>query len=337
MKKLKKLLMSTVTAALIASMAISVYAYSVSDSLINAKWQSNGGTKGFLGKATTNTLTTPNKLGVYNHFEGGSIYRKKTFNEAYTIYGCNRAKWSELGWENSFLGFPTTDELDTYNKMGRFNHFEGGSIYYKNGATKSYEVHGDIRALWSWFGWETSQLGYPKSDEYNVKSSNNYVNNQEINKASRFDNGIMYWNYTPATTGGMLSFPASCTTWPVMTTVKKGASTPYGTQKINSVDAYLAYGGEFPGYGYTVEGSGFPAKKKVTVYVSSVNYCFELGKITTNSKGSFTFEGTDGGGVWGVPAYNGIVTVWARSEDGPAAIYSYKPTNVTLVNYKTLR
>ena len=28
---------------------------------------------------------------------------------------------------------------------GRFNHFEGGSIYYKNGASAAYIVRGEIR------------------------------------------------------------------------------------------------------------------------------------------------------------------------------------------------
>lgn len=336
MKINKKLMTIAVATTLIASITATAFAaFTVSDSLIKSKWNANGGSSGFLGNPTTNTLTTPNGLGVYNHFDGGSIYRKKSFNEAYTVYGYNRDKWASLGWETGVLGFPTSDEADTYNKTGRFNHFEGGSIYYKHGASQSYEVHGDIRNLWSWFGWETSQLGFPKSDEYipgkpAVSLSTSYY-------ASRFDNGIMYHTYFAGSTGSPISFPAYSSTWPVMTAVKYGASTPFGTQKITSVSAYQASGGEFPSYGYTIKGSGFPANKKVKVNVSSIHYNLELGTVTTSSTGTFTFTGSDGGGHGGVPTYNGIATIWAQSESGPAAIYSYKPTNVKTVNYTSLR
>lgn len=324
----RKFLIPAISIAVTACLSVAAYAYGVSDSLIKSKWLANGGSTGFLGNPTTNTLTTPNGLGYYNHFDGGSIYRKKTFNEAFTVYGLNRAKWSNLGWENSFLGFPTTDESDTYNKGGRFNHFEGGSIYYKNGANESFEVHGDIRSLWSWLGWETSQLGYPTSDEHTIDNNNNY-------RSNRFDNGAIYWYYTPASTGGMISFPASTSIGPVMTVAKGGQGTPFGTQKINSVSAYFTGTPvEFPDISISASGSGFPANKKVTVRLSTVGGSCDIGTATANSSGSFSLTGyiyLNGGRT--LPAVNGVVTVWAQSESGPAAIYSYKPTTIGVQNY----
>jgi hypothetical protein len=146
----------------------------------------------------------------------------------------------------------------------------------------------------------------------------------------------MYWSYSPAITGP-LTFPAESQTWPVMTAVKYGSSTPFGSQKLTSVSAYSAGGGEFPSYGYTVTGTGFPVNKKVSVYVSSVDFCFKLGDVTANSSGAFTYKGSDGGHIGGVPTYREILTIWARAENGPAAIYSYKPTGVSCVNKTTLR
>ena len=62
------------------------------------------------------------------------------------------------------LGYPTTDETVTPVGIGRYNHFQHGSIYWTP-LTGSYEVHGLIRDRWAALGWERSALGYPISDE----------------------------------------------------------------------------------------------------------------------------------------------------------------------------
>ncbi|MCX7746510.1 MAG: hypothetical protein N2645_06430 [Clostridia bacterium] len=313
---LKRFIKPIISIAVVTCLTATAFAYTVSDSLINSKWIAKGGAAGFLGNPTTNTLTTPNGLGVYNHFQGGSIYRKKTFTEAFTVYGLNRAKWAQLGWENGFLGFPTTDETSTYNQTGRFNHFEGGSIYYKNGATQSYEVHGSIRSLWSWMGWETSQLGFPKTDEYIFDNNSN-------KRASRFDNGAIYWEYHPAIpkSGMFPGMPAYVDMNPVMTVAKYSQGTPFGTQRITSVSNTIGGPVEFPSISFTVSGSGFPANKKVTVRLSSVSGGDKIGEVVANSSGSFTLTGSIT--RRSMPAINNVSTIWAQSESGPAAIYSY--------------
>ena len=53
-----------------------------------------------------------------------------------------------LGWERSFLGYPLTDETATPDGVGRYNHFQGGSIYWTP-ATGAHEVHGAIRGQWA--------------------------------------------------------------------------------------------------------------------------------------------------------------------------------------------
>jgi len=84
---------------------------------------------------------------------------------AYEVHGAIRDKYLALGAEASILGYPRTDESGTPDGVGRYNHFQGGSIYWTPG-TSAHEVHGLIRDLWSSLGWETNpQLGYPISDE----------------------------------------------------------------------------------------------------------------------------------------------------------------------------
>lgn len=84
---------------------------------------------------------------------------------AYEVHGDIREKYLALGAEASILGYPRTDETGTPDGVGRFNHFQGGSIYWTPG-TFAHEVHGLIRDRWSSLGWERNpQLGYPISDE----------------------------------------------------------------------------------------------------------------------------------------------------------------------------
>lgn len=83
---------------------------------------------------------------------------------AFEIHGAIRERYLALGAEASVLGYPRTDETATPDGRGRYNHFQGGSIYWSN-ATSAYEVHGLIRSLWAERGWEQSSLGYPVSDE----------------------------------------------------------------------------------------------------------------------------------------------------------------------------
>jgi uncharacterized protein with LGFP repeats len=96
-----------------------------------------------------------------------------------------RVKWSQLGGHKSFLGYPVTDETGTPDGRGRFNHFEGGSVYWTP-ETGPHEVHGDIRGKWQSMGWETSFLGYPTSDEHSPKGDAH-------TRISAFEGGHIVW------------------------------------------------------------------------------------------------------------------------------------------------
>ncbi|MCV4803044.1 hypothetical protein OFC41_30945, partial [Escherichia coli] len=74
------------------------------------------------------------------------------------------ARFTSLGGCGGFLGSVLTGETPTPDGIGRFNVFEGGSIYWSP-STGAFEVHGAIRDKYAAVGWEAGILGYPLSNE----------------------------------------------------------------------------------------------------------------------------------------------------------------------------
>ncbi|WP_236834614.1 DUF3152 domain-containing protein [Blastococcus sp. KM273129] len=140
---------------------------------IRARWAEMGWERGPLGYPVTGELGTPDGEGRFNHFSrpgGGSIYWTEDTG-AHDIYGAIRARWAEMGWERSLLGYPVTGELGTPDGRGRFNHFSrpGGASIYWTAETGAHELYDDIRTRWAESGWERGPLGYPTSGIYSVE------------------------------------------------------------------------------------------------------------------------------------------------------------------------
>ncbi len=148
---------------------------------ILSRYRVLGGPWSPLALPTTHENATPDGWGRYNHFQGGSIYWSPPTG-AFEVRGGIRGTWSRLGWERSALGYPVTDELGTPDRIGRFNHFERGSIYWTPG-TGAREIRGAIRNHWAAMGWERG-LGYPVSDEYDVPGG----------RRSDFQRGSIVWD-----------------------------------------------------------------------------------------------------------------------------------------------
>jgi hypothetical protein len=165
---------------------------------IREKYESLGGPRSFLGIPTSHEFPAGGGRGLGMHFQGGSIYWSKETG-AHEVRGAIREKWGSLGWENGFLGFPTSDEFSAGGGRGRGNHFQGGSIYW-SAPTGAHEVHGAIREKWGSLGWENGFLGFPTSDEYSSYGGQVRV--------SDFIGGSVYWS----STGGAADYvPASVT------------------------------------------------------------------------------------------------------------------------------
>jgi LGFP repeat-containing protein len=92
------------------------------------KYRSLGGEAGLLHYPTTDELTTSDGRGRYNHFERGSIYWTYATG-AHEVHGAIRDRWAALGWEASWLGYPTSDEIP-FAQDGRVSTFEHGAIYW---------------------------------------------------------------------------------------------------------------------------------------------------------------------------------------------------------------
>lgn len=146
-----------------------------------------GGSQSFLGNPVTDELGCPDGIGRFVHYKKGeiegSIYWTPSTG-AQVVFGAIRHRWASLGWEKSFLGYPVTDESICPDGIGRYNHFQGGSIYWTP-TTGAHVVYGSIRDKWAALGWEKSYLGYPLTDEMDTFDGQFRFN--------QFQNGAITW------------------------------------------------------------------------------------------------------------------------------------------------
>jgi hypothetical protein len=107
---------------------------------IRDKWMALGGVFSFLGEPVTDELGTPDGIGRFNRFQGGMIYWTPETG-AHEIHGAILAKWEALGFEQSFLGYPISDESN-FPEGGRVSVFQRGAIYWwpDTGAIELNEV-----------------------------------------------------------------------------------------------------------------------------------------------------------------------------------------------------
>lgn len=103
---------------------------------IRRKWGELDWERGLLGYPLRDEVQLPNGRCCAFQKEGGYIYHKNGSSDAFVVYGDIGRKYAALGWEQSPLGFPVSDEMDFDNlKLRRVSHFESGSIYFQDGKT----------------------------------------------------------------------------------------------------------------------------------------------------------------------------------------------------------
>ncbi len=125
-------------------------------------WSSLGAQNSSLGYPVTDERGTPDGWAGTTCSPGArSTGARRAARE---VRGGIGAAWSRLGSQAGFLGYPVTNELAAADGVGRYNVFQGGSVYYSP-ATEANEVHAGIRAKWAALGAETGTLGYPTSNE----------------------------------------------------------------------------------------------------------------------------------------------------------------------------
>lgn len=129
---------------------------------IRSMWQERGAERGDLGYPTTDEITNPNKPGVVQGFQGGTVYWSSATGPK-VVEGAILTTYREAGAENSELGYPTTDEISLTTRNGAFSRFQGGAIYWSPRTGAHAIPRGPVFDAWGTVDYERGRLGYPTS------------------------------------------------------------------------------------------------------------------------------------------------------------------------------
>ncbi|MDQ1377598.1 MAG: hypothetical protein QOK20_3328 [Acidimicrobiaceae bacterium] len=151
---------------------------------IDGKWYALGAERSFLGWPIGAELDAGVGMGRFRDYEGGSIYWTQSTG-AHEVHGAIRDTWKANGGATGFLGYPFTDALLTADKAGRYQAFQGGSIYW-SAASGAHEVHGAVRDEWQSLGYENGFLGYPLTDAL--------VTPDGAGRVEQFQGGTILWS-----------------------------------------------------------------------------------------------------------------------------------------------
>ncbi|WP_432506152.1 LGFP repeat-containing protein [Kineococcus arenarius] len=151
-----------------------------------------GGARGFLGDPLTGEIRTPDSKGAYVVFQHGSIYWSP-WTGAREVHGEIRDGWGRLGWEGGRMGFPTSDEQTTYSRRGKYQEFEGGTVYWTPW-TGAHGVGGAIEQEYEDYYSSTFEccpdaeevLGFPVTSEITTPNGRGAYNH--------FQWGSIYWS-----------------------------------------------------------------------------------------------------------------------------------------------
>lgn len=122
--------------------------------------------------------------GTYQPFTGGSVYSSPA-SGTHTVSGSFRDLYAGTGWENGFLGYPTSEETGIRDG-GVYQTYQGGTMYWTP-STGAHTVSGSFLRLYANHGWENGPLGYPTTQEIPTRDG----------VFQRFQGGVAYWS--PAT------------------------------------------------------------------------------------------------------------------------------------------
>ncbi|UZD24234.1 LamG-like jellyroll fold domain-containing protein [Algoriphagus halophytocola] len=118
-------------------------------------------------------------------FRKGAIYWSSATG-AKAVTGQIYVDYCELGEDSSVMRLPTG--VAGRVSSGKQQVFQGGRMYYKNGAARAFEVHGSILARYLALG-GPAKFGFPLTDEKDVKSGT-----RTVGKLSEFESCSIYWS-----------------------------------------------------------------------------------------------------------------------------------------------
>lgn len=94
---------------------------------VRSKWGSMGYENSELGYPTSAVVCGLRDGGCYQNFQGGAILWSQN-SGAHPSTGPIRARYANLGYENSFLGYPITTTACTLAEGACYQNYQGGSI-----------------------------------------------------------------------------------------------------------------------------------------------------------------------------------------------------------------
>lgn len=143
-------------------------------------WASTGWENGFLRYPTSGENATA-RGGVFQNYQGGTLYWSPG-TAAHSVSGSFLRLFASLGYENGFLGYPTSQEVPI--RGGVFQLFQGGVAYWSP-ATGAHTVSGSFRDVYARAGYENGCLGYPATQELPTSGGGVY---------QQFQGGTAYWS-----------------------------------------------------------------------------------------------------------------------------------------------
>ena len=104
---------------------------------IQSFWASQGWQDGWLGYPTGDELTV--RGGASQTFQGGTVFWNAATGETYAGKGSILNAYGRLGYEQSWLGFPTSGEIDDSAKPGEvYQNFQHGQIHWRSRNNSTY-------------------------------------------------------------------------------------------------------------------------------------------------------------------------------------------------------
>jgi uncharacterized protein with LGFP repeats len=172
-----------------------VVALSGSQTPITDRYRADAGLRAVLGAAKTGEWSTGDGRGHYQDFVNGSLYWSPTTGVR-LVTGPIQKRWSQLGFEGSSLGFPTSDVLPTGGRDGTYQTFQNGAMYWS--PTRGvHAIEGEVYRRWAGQGYEAGPLGWPTVDTSPTAGG--------VGRWQSFTGGTVYWS--PASGARVMSGP----------------------------------------------------------------------------------------------------------------------------------
>lgn len=156
---------------------------------IKVRYDQLRGPQSFLMFPASSEQRNPDGVGWRQEFSNGYIYWHPRTGAHSVSLPVSRV-WQRHGWEQGFLGYPTSGDVDLGNFWYK-QSFEGGYVYTHNvpGIGSQASIQGAIYDKWQAMGGENGDLGFPISDELPTPDG--------VGRYNVFEGGMIYW--TPRT------------------------------------------------------------------------------------------------------------------------------------------